>query len=365
MLRLPLLVRSGLRRCRPNRHPNGTRFFPFTIRIIPPIPFLPRPAVLAASICAFLACFANAPAAADAVRVAVLKFGTVNWELDVVRHHGLDKLHGVDFEIALLTNKDATAIALLSDAADIIVTDWIWVSRQRQAGKDFTLIPYSNAAGSIMAHPDSGIETVDDLMEGSRRLGVAGSSIDKSWLLVRAFGLRTAGRDLADTAELAFGAPPLLNQMLLRKDLDAVLTFWNFTAQLRAQGMREILPVPDVLPSLGVGETLPLIGYVFSESWARSNPDVLTGFLAATGEARRILATDDGEWERIRKRTGAKDDAMLHALRDAFRAGIPDPNIDSSEAIERAFAVLADIGGRALVGEDPRLAAGSLWPSTP
>ncbi len=329
------------------------------------MPFSLRPAVLAALICALQACFATASAATDTVRVAVLKFGTVNWELDVVQHHGLDDLHGLDLEIVPLTNKDATAIALLSDAADIIVTDWIWVSRQRQAGKDFTLIPYSNAAGSIMAHPDSGIETVDDLLAGGRRLGVVGSSIDKSWLMVRAFGLKTAGRDMADTAELAFGAPPLLNQMLLREDLDAVLTFWNFTARLRAQGMREILPVPDVLPSLGVGETLPLIGYVFSESWARANPDALNSFLAATRDARGILAADDGEWERIRKRTGAKDDAMLHALRDAFRAGIPDPTKDSSDAIHRAFAVLADIGGRTLVGEDPEMADGTLWQSAP
>ena len=349
---------------RPFLSPDGIRSSR-TIRKNFPMPFSLRPAVLAALICAFQACFPGASVAADAVRVAVLKFGTVNWELDVVRHHGLDRRHGLDLEIIPLTNKDATAIALLSDAADIIVTDWIWVSRQRRAGKDFTLIPYSNAAGSIMAHPESGIETVDDLLAGDRRLGVVGSSIDKSWLLVRAYGLRTAGRDPAEAAELSFGAPPLLNQMLLRGDLDAVLTFWNFTARLRAQGMHEILPVTDVLPSLGVGETLPLIGYVFSEAWARANPESLAGFLAATHEARQILAADDEEWERIRKRTGARSDAMLHALRDAFRAGIPDPDKDSRDAIHRAFAVLAEIGGRALVGEDSDMADGTLWQSAP
>ncbi len=320
-----------------------------------------RPAVLAVPLCALLAALASPPVAAEPVRVAVLKFGTVNWELDVVQYHGLDVAHGLDLEVIGLTNKDATAIALLSDAADIIVTDWIWVSRQRQAGKDFTLIPYSNAAGSIMANPESGIEFMGDLMAGDRRLGVAGSSIDKSWLLVRAHGLEATGQDLADVAELSFGAPPLLNQMLLRGDLDAVITFWNFTARLRAQGMREILPVTDVLPSLGVGDELPLIGYVFSESWARENPDALAGFLAATQEARQILADDDVEWERIRKRTGAKSDAILYALRDAFRAGIPDPNKDSSGPINRAFAVLAEIGGRSLVGQHPEIADGTLW----
>ena len=94
-----------------------------------------------------------------------------------------------------------------------------------------------------------------------------------------------------------------------------------------------------------VGDTLPLIGYVFSEAWARANPACAQQLPPLPQrDARGILAADDGEWERIRKRTGAKDDAMLHALRDAFRAGIPDPTKDSSDAIHRAFAVLADIG---------------------
>src|SRR5690606_33275219 len=28
------------------------------------------------------------------IKVGVLEYGTVNWELDVIRHHGLDKQHG-------------------------------------------------------------------------------------------------------------------------------------------------------------------------------------------------------------------------------------------------------------------------------
>ena len=32
------------------------------------------------------------------VRIGVLKFGTVNWELDVIRRHGLDRQHGFALE---------------------------------------------------------------------------------------------------------------------------------------------------------------------------------------------------------------------------------------------------------------------------
>ena len=36
-----------------------------------------------------------------------------------------------------MTNKDAAAIAFLSDAVDIFITDWIWVSKQRYQERKF------------------------------------------------------------------------------------------------------------------------------------------------------------------------------------------------------------------------------------
>ena len=45
------------------------------------------------------ACLLALPAAAEPLlRVGVLKFGTVNWELDVLRHHGLDRKHGFELD---------------------------------------------------------------------------------------------------------------------------------------------------------------------------------------------------------------------------------------------------------------------------
>ena len=54
---------------------------------------------------------------------------------------------------------------------------------------------------------------------------------------------------------------------------------------------------------MGIGETLPLIGYVFSEKWGKNNPNTLQGFLDASNEARQILKNSDQEWERIKKIT--------------------------------------------------------------
>ena len=70
------------------------------------------------------------------VRAGVLSYGTVNWELNVVKHHGLDRKEGVELLVTKLGGKNASAVALQGGAVDVIVTDWIWVSRQRAAGTD-------------------------------------------------------------------------------------------------------------------------------------------------------------------------------------------------------------------------------------
>ena len=71
------------------------------------------------------------------VRVGVLKFGTVNWEIDVIKHHQLDKKYKFNLEVTPLASKNASAVALQSNAVDIILTDWLWVNRQRFEQKSY------------------------------------------------------------------------------------------------------------------------------------------------------------------------------------------------------------------------------------
>ena len=323
-----------------------------------------RRAAIAASLVVALALGLAGPAAAagepPSVRMALLKFGTVNWEVDVIQHHGLDRANGVVLDVVLLANKDATSIALNAADVDMIVTDWLWVSQQRDAGFDFTFVPYSEAAGSVMVHPDAG---VDGLMAlDGKAMGVAGSPLDKSWLLLRAYSIKQYGKDIAKLVRPAYAAPPLLNEKFAQGELDGVLNFWNYTARLRAQKMTELIRVQDLLPALGVPGRLPLIGYVFSEQWAKDNPEALKSFLAAAAAARKIMVESDAEWERLRPLTGAEDDDTLVALRDGYRDGVPKEfGPVQEQAIRAAFAIVAEVGGRDLVGASTELARGTVW----
>ncbi|MGI9385455.1 MAG: ABC transporter substrate-binding protein, partial [Methyloligellaceae bacterium] len=191
----------------------------------------------------------SAAQAAKTVRVAVLKFGTVSWVIDVIKHHGLDRKHGLSLDVTPLASTQATKVALQAGSTDIIVSDWLWVSRQRRTGADFALAPYSTALGAIMVPGASPIRRLADLK--GRTIGVAGGPLDKSWLLLTAFARRSAGIDLIAETHQVFGAPPLLAEKARQGELDAVLNYWHYCARLEAGGFRRLVDVHAAMAGLG------------------------------------------------------------------------------------------------------------------
>ena len=293
------------------------------------------------------------------VRVGVLKFGTVHWELDVIQTHKLAEKQGINLEVVTLGSKRATSVALQGGGADVIVTDWIWVSRQRAEGRDYAFAPYSLSVGGLMVRPDAGIAELADL--AGRKVGIAGGPVDKSWLLLQAYA-RRGGLDLAAVVESTFGAPPLLNELMLRGDLPAVLNFWHYNARLKAAGMTELLSAAETLPALGVDRPIPLLGWVFNRAWANENRDTVAGFLRASYSAKHLLLESDEEWKRLEPKMKVSDAATAAALRDAYRLGIPRRFGEADrEAAARAFAILAAEGGEKLVGASDTLDAGTFW----
>ena len=88
----------------------------------------------------------------------MLKFGTVNWEIDTIIHNKLDEANGFKLEMVVLASNDATRIAIKAGEVDVIVSDWLFVSRQRAEGVPLTFVPYSTSVGAIMVPPDSTVQ---------------------------------------------------------------------------------------------------------------------------------------------------------------------------------------------------------------
>ena len=187
--------------------------------------------------------------ATETVRVAVQKTGTFAWELAVIRAHGLDREANISIDVSELASTEAGKIALRSGNADLILSDWLWVSRER---------------------------------------------------------------------------------------------------------------------SLGAKDRIAMVGYVFDENWGNAHRDLLRRFLAVTSKAKDILSTSDADWETIAPLTGASDPATLRAYRDRYREGIPRRAIADEEADARVlYRVLAEAGGRDLVGTAQELAPGTFYHPAP
>jgi NitT/TauT family transport system substrate-binding protein len=300
---------------------------------------------------------------AETIRVAMQKTGTFAWELAVIRAHGLDAQANLSIEFVELASPEAGKIALRGGGADIIVSDWLWVSRERSLGTKLAFYPYSNAVGAVMLPAGSPIRTLADLK--GHTLGVAGGPIDKSWLLLQA-ALKQEGTDLKAEANIVYGAPPLLAAKAQSGELDATLNYWNFCAALEAKGFRRLAGVEDILPKLGAKGRPAMIGYVFDEEWGNTHRELLARFIAATRKAKEILSSSDAEWSAIQPLTGATDTATLRAYRDRYREGIPRQSVAEDAADARVlYRVLAKIGGRDLVGPVPELDPGTFYQGIP
>ena len=288
----------------------------------------------------------HALADTQSMRVAVLKFGTVNWLMNTITHHELDARHGYALDVVPLAGKAATTIALQSGDADAIVTDWVWAMRQRERGIPYRFLPYSRSLGALMIRPDAGIDNVCDL--AGKSIGVAGGAIDKSWLVLQALAKRDCGIDLAAEVDSLFGAPPLMSRQIETGDVHAVSTFWHFAARLEAGGMIRKHGIDQVLALLGIEPAPPLIGFVWNESELSDRPGLAEAFAASVRDASTLLANDDAEWERLRPKMKAKTDAEFTLLRDYFRAGIvSDWTAADTEAARNLHEALIGIGGQA------------------
>src|SRR5262245_30446507 len=314
-------------------------------------------------ILATAALLSGSAVAQDAIRVVAQKTGTFAWELDVIRAHGLDKQARLTIEATELASPEAGKVALRGGSADLVASDWTWVSRERTLGAKLVFYPYSSALGAVMVLQASPIVNLTDLP--GRKLAVAGGPIDKSWLFLRAALIRD-GIDLKTQATIVYGAPTLLAEKALQGEIDATLNYWNICVSLQARGMRRVAEVADLLPRLGVAGHPAMIGYVFDNDWAARQQEVLMRFLDVSMKAKDILASSDAEWERIAPSIGTADPAILTLYRDHYRAGIPRRPIEQEEADARTlYGVLAELGGSALVGSGKELAPGTFYRARP
>lgn len=314
----------------------------------------------------FLLCFFSTTTlfSNDKLRIGVLAFGTVNWELNIMQMNKIAQKYGIDLDIKKLPSKNAVSIALNAGSVDMIVSDFIWVSRQRYKGFDYTFYPYSKSTGGIYVRPEVGLNNILDL-EG-KTLGIAGGPVNKTWLIARAYSKNRFDQDLTALVKPVFAAPPIINKKMIDNSLDSSINFWHFNAKLQAKGMKKIVDIKDMLSQLGIKHNVPLIGWVFSDKFANKNKAVINNFLQASYETKKLLLTDENQWNKIKKLMRVKDTITFKSLKEGYLDGIPKTfDFKEKESAEKLFEVLAKEGGSKLVGKSKVLQAGTFWDFEP
>jgi NitT/TauT family transport system substrate-binding protein len=298
--------------------------------------------------------------ASSKLRVGVLAFGTVNWELQIMKLNNIAAQYDIELEVKKFPSKNAVSVALNAQAVDIIVSDFIWVSRQRASGFDYTFYPYSKATGGVYIRPELKITQLTQLK--NKNLGIAGGPVSKTWLITRAYSKSKYKKDLTSYINPVFAAPPILNHKLLDESLDATINFWHFNAKLEAKGMKKLISIEDMLLQLGIKYEVPLIGWVFSEKFAKENRAVINGFLEASKQTKKLLSTDDLQWNKIKKLMYVKDEKTFQALKDGYIAGIPKTfGRNEKESAKKIFKILVKEGGNKLVGKNHDFQNGTFW----
>jgi NitT/TauT family transport system substrate-binding protein len=309
----------------------------------------------------YFCCYTLTTFASDkmTIHIGVQATGTLAWELSVLQSK--EQFKNAEFQIEALqvANAEAGKIALQSGAVDIIVSDWIWVSRMRSDGSDFTFYPYSTTSGSLIVPQNSPIHAIKDLK--GKRLGIAGGELDKNWLLLQAL----AGQeqlDLNASVEKTFGAPPLIDEQLKQGHVDAALNYWHFGAKLEVQGYRQVIDGKGILKGLGIQGNIPALGYVFKQSWADAHKVALNDFFQASRKAKQSLCTSESDWKKIIPLTQTDDAATQTKLRQRYCEGnVTEWGSPEQQAAERIYTLLRKVSNNQLTGKSEHLQPGTFW----
>ena len=298
--------------------------------------------------------------AQENLRIGVLAFGTVNWELDVLKHHNLDKKYGFDLDVVELASKNAQLVSLQSKDVNMIVNDWIWVNTQKAKGKNFSFYPYSKATGTLLVNENSNINTLLDLK--GKHLGIAGGVYDKTWLLFRAYSKSKYDIDLKDIVNPLFASAPILYKKMQDDSLQAAINFWHFNAKLESKNIKALIEISEILKELDIQKDVSFVGWTFDTKFANENKDLINAFLKASKESKEILKNSDEEWNRIKEQMSVKNDKEFEALKNGYKKGIIEEFDENSIGdLQKVFKILLKEGGDKFVEDSTSLDNSIFW----
>ncbi len=305
-----------------------------------------------ALILALFALFAGRASAQEpiAVRFGVNASGGQTEVLDAVKAYNLDRKYGFAVQEVDLTAPGQQYVMFRADAIDVSPGTFVDLLRQRKAGVALQAFHgFQGYNNYIVVKPASPIRSFADIK--GKRMGEFGTTF-LDWLILRAAGKKAYGFDVEQDTTLVQGTPPLLNQLMARGEVDAMLQFSSLTlGPIQAGEQRLVIDVPSLMRTAGFNPNAFNSNWNVAERWNAAHPGALRRLSAMIDEAYVKLKTDDALWPAIAAKIGFTDPAVIVAYRNlARREDNPPYNRGLIAATQTLVDAIGGIAGTTAVG---------------
>ena len=259
-----------------------------------------------------------AGAAEQTLNIGVLK-GTQFFPMAALQSKGLEKKYGLDLKIIPMASPAAIHIAISGHQADVVFSTWQTYAVGRSKGADpLVIAPVNYYVNGIIVKKDSPAKSLKDLI--GKKIGTSYGPGHGTALLLQYAAKKEFGLDLSTQIELREAATPLLLGLLEKGELDAVyLGEPKLTKSLAGGRYKQIWDVDEAFKKLGKPVPLQLC-VVTTDQALKTKKEELRKFVAAYGEAKNILTTDDQIWPELAKEVNLKGDEEVGMLRKNLQA---------------------------------------------
>lgn len=301
------------------------------------------------------------------VRVGLEAVGTFSWITFAMEHYGIDEEVGLELETTTYATKQAKELALREGQTDIVVDDFVGVLLWREQDIPAKAVyPYSLATGGIVVPADSEIQSIADL-RGQR---IAATSLrDKSLLILRSLAVAEHDFDPQEDSEVIAAAPPLMEELLARGEIDAAIPPWHFVARMTGTGnYREVAAVTDLLEELGLSSDVPILVVAARDDM---DPEVLRAFLRGMEMTIERMRQDEEVWDLIlaEELYSLPDPSLFPQVVERWEAGIPQVwNQEVINEIGELVNEMIELAGAEVVGIEsfnPEAYTTEFSPTTP
>jgi NitT/TauT family transport system substrate-binding protein len=205
-----------------------------------------------------------------------------------------------------------------SRAADIAGGNFIDLLRERKGSNAIQAIHgFQGYSNIFVVSPNPSVQEFADLK--GKKVGTFGSTF-LVWLIERVASKKAYNVDLQTDASVVPGAPHLLNQLLVRGEVDATLQFSSLTLAPIARGeQRMLIDLPPLMRAAGFRFDLFYVQWIITERWAKASPEVATKLPAMLNDAYAVLKRNDELWPTLVQRINVTDPVIIAAYRDLAR----------------------------------------------